>query len=127
MELIQYLKQKLGDNLVSIIQFGSSIYGKENPEDIDILVITENPVYEDLSFDRYSIIVLTKKDFVRNILEESPLLIGIVLMGYKVLYDKNNFFYTYLPAILNRISREDLIYKRGKIYRCPTSSSRKHF
>ena len=106
--------KKLGENLVSVIQFGSSVYGKEKPEDIDILVITEKPVKEDLSFNNYSILLLTKKDFLRNILEKSPLLVGLILMGYKVLYDKDNFSYTYLPAILNRLSREDLIYKKGR-------------
>ncbi len=38
------------------------------------------------------------------------------LMGYKVIYGEN-FFYKWLPALTNRLSGKEIVYKGGKVYR----------
>ncbi len=113
-EIIKTLKHIYGKNLICIVRFGSSL-SKENPEDIDLIVVVRKtkklPKIKNLS-----IIQLTPKQFLENITEKSPLFVGMYLTGYKVLYGKS-FFYKYLPALENRISKKDVIYKQGRIYK----------
>ncbi len=113
-EIVKHLKVIYGKDLVSAIRFGSSLF-KEKPGDVDLIVIVKKPK-KSPKIKNLSILQLTPKQFVENLAEKSPTLVGMYLMGYKVLYGKH-FFYKYLPALANRISRKDVIYKGGRIYK----------
>ncbi len=113
-ELLKTLKEVYGKDLLCVIKFGSSIH-TSTAEDIDILVVAKH-LREIPKIGKYSILQLTPREFVENITEKSPLFVGIALMGYEVLYGKK-FFYKWLPALLNRIEKEDIVYKAGRVYR----------
>jgi len=115
-EIVNYLKNELKDNLISVVLFGSFLR-KEEPEDIDILVIVNEYPDKELYFGKCSFLVLSKKDFVKNCVEATPLIKGIVLTGYKILYDPYSFFSKWIVATINRIKKEDLVYKEGYIYK----------
>jgi predicted nucleotidyltransferase len=112
-EFLQRCKQKFGDNLISIILFGSYARGTATEySDVDLLIIAKN--LPKRRIERYKIIRDIILDFIyeyeinlspilikpeelshKNI---SPLIYGI-LTGYKVIYDKNNFWKNYLERI----------------------------
>jgi predicted nucleotidyltransferase len=112
-EFLKKCKEKFGDNLISIILFGS--YARETAteySDVDLLIIAKN--LPKRRIERYKIIRDIILDFIyeyeinispilirpeelshKNI---SPLIYGI-LTGYKVIYDKDNFWKNYLERI----------------------------
>ena len=112
-EFLQKCKQKFGDNLISIILFGSYARGMATEySDVDLLIIAKN--LPKRRIERYKIIRDIILDFIyeyeinispilikpeelshKNI---SPLIYGI-LTGYKVIYDKDNFWKNYLERI----------------------------
>jgi predicted nucleotidyltransferase len=112
-EFLQKCKQKFGDNLISIILFGSYARGTATEySDVDLLIIAKN--LPKRRIERYKIIRDIILDFIyeyeinlspilikpeelshKNI---SPLIYGI-LTGYKVIYDKDNFWKNYLERI----------------------------
>ena len=112
-EFLQRCKQKFGDNLISIILFGSYARGTATEySDVDLLIIAKN--LPKRRIERYKIIRDIILDFIyeyeinlspilikpeelshKNI---SPLIYGI-LTGYKVIYDKDNFWKNYLERI----------------------------
>ena len=132
-EFLQKCKQKFGDDLISIVLFGS--YARETAteySDVDLLVIAKNlpkrridrhKVLRDIVLEfiyRYGInispILIEPRDLSPK--DINPLICGI-LTGYKIIYDKDDFWRTYLNKIKPIIKREGIIYverdKRWKI------------
>ncbi|EHP88513.1 nucleotidyltransferase domain-containing protein [Methanotorris formicicus] len=123
-ESLQKCKEKFDDDLISIILFGSYARGTATKySDVDLLVIANN--LPKRRIDRYKII----KDIDLEILKKyhitispilikpeelstksiNPLIYGI-LTGYKVIYDKNNFWKNYIEKIKPIIKKEGAIY-----------------
>jgi predicted nucleotidyltransferase len=118
-EFLQKCKEKFGDDLISIILFGS--YARETAteySDVDLLVIAKNlpkrridrhKVLRDIVLEfiyRYGInispILIEPRDLSPK--DINPLICGI-LTGYKIIYDKNNFWKNYLERIKPIIKR----------------------
>ena len=118
-EFLKKCKEKFGDNLISIILFGS--YARETAteySDVDLLVIAKNlpkrridrhKVLRDIVLEfiyRYGInispILIEPRDLSPK--DINPLICGI-LTGYKIIYDKNNFWKNYLERIKPVIKR----------------------
>jgi len=117
---VEYLKKELKDNLIAIIQFGSSI-NSDKYEDIDLMIVTEKPVeikFPDKLIKKYRVspLFLTKKDFAINCIEKSPLFVGMLLSGFKIHYG-TNFVYKWLPALINRMNRYDVLYHKHGVKR----------
>ncbi len=102
-DVLNYLKRNLGNNLVGVIQFGSSVYGEKH-NDTDLMIIIEKPAK----------LVITKKDFAINCIEKSPLFVGMLLSGFKVLHGEN-FVYKWLPALINRMKKSDVLYHKHRV------------
>ena len=118
-EFLKKCKEKFGDDLISIILFGS--YARETAtkySDVDLLVIAKNlpkrridrhKVLRDIVLEfiyRYGInispILIEPRDLSPK--DINPLICGI-LTGYKIIYDKNNFWKNYLERIKPVIKR----------------------
>jgi len=98
------LREKLADNLVSVVLFGSSARGDmDESSDLDILIIVEE--YEETESTLIDIcvgivlnygvsivpIIWDVEDLNANMKHKSPLFLTL-LLGHKIWYDKNNFF-----------------------------------
>ncbi|MDI6811093.1 MAG: nucleotidyltransferase domain-containing protein [archaeon] len=103
-EFMEKLRDKLGDNLVSVVLFGSSAREEwDERSDLDLLIIVEE--YEEMEsilIDTCVGIVLDYgvsiapiiwdvEDLNANITYKSPLFLTL-LLGYKIIYDRGNFF-----------------------------------
>jgi predicted nucleotidyltransferase len=102
-EFVEACKKKLGENLVSIVLFGSRVKGyAKKDSDYDLLIIAKNlpDIKERLNlleeeenkiWDKYKIkissLLLEEEEIFSPV---NPLLFG-VLSGYKVLFGKGNF------------------------------------
>jgi predicted nucleotidyltransferase len=85
-ELSRELKKYINDNVFDIIIFGSITRGKENPNDIDILIIFkkfDEEIYSNL-IKKYHVTV-TKLEEIYNL---GFLFYEILIDGYSVKYDK---------------------------------------
>ena len=118
-EFLQKCKQKFVDDLISIILFGSYAKGTATEySDVDLLVIVKN--LPKRRIDRYEVLRDIVLEFIYKyginlspILIEpgdlplesiNPLICGI-LTGYKVIYDRDNFWKNYLERIRPTIKR----------------------
>ena len=118
-EFLQRCKQKFGDNLISIILFGSYARGMATEySDVDLLIIAKN--LPKRRIERYKLMSDIDLEFLKKyhivlspiLLEPgelptkvvNPLICGI-LTGYKIIYDKNNFWKNYLERIKPVIKR----------------------
>ena len=132
-EFLQRCKEKFGDNLISIVLFGSYARGTATEySDVDLLVIAKN--LPKRRIERYKLMSDIDLEFLKKyhivlspiLLEPgelptkvvNPLICGI-LTGYKIIYDKDDFWKNYLNKIKPIIKREGIIYverdKRWKI------------
>jgi predicted nucleotidyltransferase len=85
-ELSKELKKYINDNVFDIIIFGSITRGKENPNDIDILIIFkkfDEEIYSNL-IKKYHVIV-AKLEEIYNL---GFLFYEVLIDGYSVKYDK---------------------------------------
>ncbi|RMG24139.1 MAG: nucleotidyltransferase domain-containing protein [Methanobacteriota archaeon] len=113
------LRQRLGDNLISVVLFGSRARGDEEPtSDWDLLIIARDlPKH---FMERYwlikealpvewrgltSILARTPREFEATL---PPLYLDIAIDG-KILYDKNNYVQTRLSALRRLIKRKGLL------------------
>ena len=118
-EFLKKCKEKFGDDLISIILFGSYARGTATEySDVDLLVIAKNlpkrridrhKVLRDIVLEfiyKYGInispILIEPRDLSSK--DINPLICGI-LTGYKIIYDKNNFWKNYLERIKPVIKR----------------------
>jgi len=103
-EFIEKLRDKLKTHLVSVVLFGSSAREDwDESSDLDLLIIIEEydeiePLLIDICVGivlDYGVsiapIIWDVKDLTANIKYKSPLFLTL-LLGYKILYDKINFF-----------------------------------
>lgn len=103
-EFTEKLRDKLGDNLVSAVLFGSSAREDwDESSDLDLLIIVEE--YDEIERILIDIcvgivldygisiapIIWDIEDLNANINYKSPLFLTL-LFGYEIWYDKNNFF-----------------------------------
>ena len=127
-EFLNKCKEKFGDDLISIILFGSYARGTATEySDIDLLIIVKN--LPERRIDRYKIIKDIDLEFLKkycialspilvkpeelSIKSINPLIYGI-LTGYRVIYDKNNFWKNYLEKIRPIIKRTNPIFVDGE-------------
>jgi len=116
--------EKYGDDLVSIVLFGSRSRGYATQRsDIDFIIVLNKKVDEEilrklrldyiLKFGKnIDTICLTKKDALDNFNRISPLFATLVL-GIKILYDKNAFFEREFNKFINIIKCTEIKYYEG--------------
>jgi predicted nucleotidyltransferase len=134
-EVVEKCKTALGENLVSIVLFGSVARGLEDSRsDIDLLIVVNKDVKSDLLRDihietllEYSIkldtMLMSKQDVVDNFEHFSPLFLSFVL-GVSVLID-NGFFEKEYSKFLNQLKEENIKYvEGGKVWNLREISSR---
>ena len=116
-----------GDKLISMILFGS--YARRNfkeNSDIDLLIITNKNIDFDLSSLRklsllnfgkkVDLHIFSKEDVLKNLKNLSPMFVTL-LLGNKILYDKERFFETALENFVERVSDTQIKYcEGGKIW-----------
>lgn len=117
------IKAIFGDNLVSVVLFGSYASGRQkNVSDIDILVIADNlPAKREerlslvLSISRkylsrgktVSIFLRSSKDIKNGFEYYNPLLLNIS-ENYRLLYDPGGFFSTLMKSIKKKITCKEI-------------------
>ncbi len=117
-KIVERLKVKYGDGLLSVILFGSTIQGRRRLEsDLDVIVILTDVVEDDRSIRRdlesimveYGIpvdpLVFTMEELKYMLDQRHPLILG-VLLGYKTIYDRLG-----VDRLLSEL--EDSLYKEG--------------
>lgn len=129
-QIAQDLKLKFKENLISIILFGS--YARSLPKeysDVDLLVILENlnlnfKEKNELEFDlswewqeRYNkkidLTLMSRDDAKANFEAHSPLFSTFVL-GIKIYFDKEQFFFKKYTSFLEEMKIEDYFYTDSK-------------
>ncbi len=115
-EFIEKLRDKLGDNLVSVVLFGSSAREDwDESSDLDLLIIVEEYAeIESILIDicvgivmDYGVsiapIIWDVDDLNANIKYKSPLFLTL-LLGYEIVYDRSNYF----RNKIREIKKEDI-------------------
>ncbi|GEM_PF-1940330 len=124
--IIQDLKSRFNEMLVSVIQFGSTAreMSKEY-SDIDLLVILDNldqslkeksELEFELSWDwqekynkKIDLILMSREDAVANFEVHSSLFSTLVL-GVKIYFDKGQFFLNKLSSFLEEMKNQNYFY-----------------
>ena len=120
-ELINVLKQKFNENLLSIVLFGSIVKGNfTSTSDIDVLVVCEAPIKDlrardkmilELTEDielKYSTpihMTLVSKDEISHAIESVYPLMLEIYEANEIIYDKDNFFKQLLKDFGKNIHR----------------------
>lgn len=117
-KIVERLKAKYRDKLLSVILFGSITQGRRRLEsDLDLMVITTEAMENDRTvcsalediMVEYNIpidaLVFTVDEFKFMLDGRHPLILG-VLLGYKVIYDRLD-----VRGLLNKI--EESLYEEG--------------
>jgi len=126
--ILERLLGIFGEDLVSVVLFGSRARKNytEN-SDLDIMVVvekeTESEEIKDLRIDfllnfskNLDIHIFTKEDAESNFQNFTPLFSSI-LLGNKVLFDKDMFFTELLKKFVKEMAKEDIKYcEGGKIW-----------
>lgn len=122
-EIVERCKNAIGENLVSVVLFGSTARGlQDERSDIDLLIVVEEEVEGDPLKDvrmefllnhsvKLDTIVLSKKDVVGNFDYFSPLFVSFVL-GITILVD-DGFFREKYFEFLNKVKEENILYVEG--------------
>ncbi len=126
-----YLSKELlkifGDNLVSIVIFGS--YARKNyseNSDLDVMVVVEKERNESvlelrknylLKFKKVlDLHIFTKRDTINNFSKFSPLF-STLLLGKITLFDKEMFFENIFRGFIKKMVNQDIKYcEGGKIW-----------
>lgn len=116
--------EEYGDNLISLVLFGSISRGLATPRsDMDFIIVLERDVGEEmiknLRLDfltkfskKIDTICLSRNDAIENFESISPLFATLIL-GIKILYDKNDFFKGEFKKLIKRISKTRIKYYEG--------------
>jgi len=133
-KFIKKLEERFGERLVSVVLFGSVARGSTRKEsDIDLLLVIRNlpsdmwerdKLVEDITMDILHTfhedicpILVDPKSLEKGMRIQNPLFYGMML-GYKVLYDRNNFFKRSLDILKWEIKKSDPMYvEGGKIWK----------
>jgi len=121
--LVSGLLNVFGDNLISVVLFGSRARGNYSlNSDVDLLIILKRENNVDLSFFRKDYLinfgrsldfqVLTQKEVIQNFNNFSPLFSTFIL-GNKVLFDRNRFFYSTFKDFVKRKKKKKIKYCEG--------------
>ncbi|MBU6999412.1 MAG: nucleotidyltransferase domain-containing protein [Theionarchaea archaeon] len=122
-EVVEKCRTVLGENLTSIVLFGSVARGLEDSRsDIDLLIVVDRDAESDLLKDiriemllKYSVkldmILMGKQDVTDNFEHFSPLFLSFVL-GVSVLVD-DDFFEREYFKFLNKLKEENIKYVEG--------------
>lgn len=116
--------EEFGDNLVSVVLFGSRSRGiATKRSDVDFIIVLDQNVEEEivknLRLDfimkfgkKIDTICLNRNDALDNFERISPLFATLVL-GIKILYDKDGFFEKEFKKLTKRISETRIKYYEG--------------
>ncbi|MBS7611984.1 nucleotidyltransferase domain-containing protein [Candidatus Bathyarchaeota archaeon] len=117
-KIVECLKVKYGDKLLSVILFGSTVQGRRRLEsDLDVIVVLTDVMEGDRSVRRnlesimvewgipIDPLVFTVEEFKYMLDQRHPLILG-VLLGYKTIYDRLG-----VDGLLSKL--EDSLYKEG--------------
>lgn len=124
--IVQTLKSKFNENLVSIILFGSHARAQSKKySDIDLLVILDelnqsqlekNELEFELSWEwqekynkKIDLILMSREDALANFKVHSPLFSTLVL-GVKIYYDKQQFFLKSYTSFLDEMKQQKYYY-----------------
>jgi len=128
-EFIEKLRERLGNPLVSVVLFGSSAREDwDERSDLDLLIIVEE--YEEMESTLidtcvgivmdYGVsiapIIWDVEDLNANITYKSPLFLTL-LLGYKIVYDRSNFFRNKIREIKKKDIPEFTFVGRHKEWR----------
>lgn len=127
--LLNELLNIFGDNLVSVVLFGS--YARKNyteNSDLDILIITKDGREEEKELQKLvkefafkfgkklDIQVFSQKDVIRNFNNFSPLF-STFLLGKVILFDREMFFERLFRELVKEMINQDIKYcEGGKIW-----------
>lgn len=127
-DFMKRLEDRLGKKLVSCVLFGSVARGRaKEHSDIDLLIVADDipefkyrsslistDVFEILMKHKIAIstILMEPKEIVSSVNSKFPLLLGIVL-GYKILYDKDRFFQEQMAILKKSLKKENASYENG--------------
>lgn len=119
------LLEEFGDNLVSVVVFGSQIKKPRWDSDIDLLIVIKNLTsdwremdnrFSGIEYDisvKYGVsisaVYYTPEDVEFSIRVRDRLFLGI-LLGYKVAYDKNAVFEENITKLKNELDKEHATY-----------------
>lgn len=127
-EIVEKIKERFGDKLVSVLLFGSRARGNcDRRSDIDLLVVADGLPKgvqerwdllkeERLEFllksgARIDTLLLSRKEVMDNINDISPLFSSFVI-GNRVLYDRG-FIARELKTLIKRLSASGIRYYEG--------------
>lgn len=121
--IVRRCKKALGENLVSVILFGSvARKSYDSRSDIDLLIVVEREVSDDFlreirmdcllnSGTKLDTVLLNRKDVTDNFEHFSPLFLSFIL-GITILFD-TGFFREKYSEFLNRVKEEEILYVEG--------------
>ncbi len=121
--IVRRCKEALGENLVSVVLFGSvARKSYDSRSDIDLLIVVEREVTDDFLREirmdcllnngtKLDTILLNRKDVTDNFEHFSPLFLSFVL-GITILFD-TGFFREKYSEFLNRVKEEEILYVEG--------------
>ena len=116
--------EEFGENLVSVVLFGSRSRGiATTRSDVDFIIVLNRNVDEEniknLRLDflmkfgkKIDTVCLNRNDALENFKRISPLFATLIL-GLKILYDKSDFFETEFKKLTKRISETSIKYYEG--------------
>lgn len=122
-EVTEQCRKALGENLVSVVLFGSTARGlQDSRSDIDVLIVVEEEVdnnfFKDMRIDflinygvKLDTIVMDKMDVIDNFNYFSPLFLSFAL-GITILLDEGFFEKEYF-TFLGRLKEENIKYVEG--------------
>lgn len=122
-EFVSKILKRFNDEVVSIILFGSVARSAATEySDIDLLIITERENREEFDTEvlscllKYGVrifpITCSKEEIEFSVAHGNPLFYGI-LTGYKLIYDKEEFFVENFRKVAERVKKEKPIFISG--------------
>ncbi|GFO95944.1 hypothetical protein ig2599ANME_0126 [groundwater metagenome] len=139
-EIIEYFidacKKELGENLVSIVSFGSFPKGTAtSSSDMDFLIVVNEKISDHLmktirkdvifKFNKkIDTVSMTERDVIDNFKSFSPLFCSFIL-GIKILHDRDGFFKEQFKNFINELRKTNIKYcEKNKIWDLREISSR---
>ena len=127
--LLNKILNVFGDNLVSVVLFGSQARNSYSEySDVDVIVVVENYDENEKALSALTmgfvvdmektldILIFSKEDIIKNFEHISPLF-STLLLGKKILFDKEMFFYNEFKKFVLEMVNEKIKYcEGGKIW-----------
>jgi predicted nucleotidyltransferase len=122
-EFVKKCRKLFGDNLLSIVLFGSRARGVEKQRsDFDLIVITKQKSdrltklvgeFTKKSSIRFDVTILDKEEFLDNLYSFSPLFVTMAL-GVKILFDRNFFADRFKEFVKKLFDAKFVYYESGQ-------------